>query len=102
MTAHTKWTDLKRKRMNDPEVRAGYEKARLGFELGEQVRKLREERGLNQQELARLAGTSQPAIARLEASGVDPRLETLRRLSHALDADLVLRLQARDAAIPAG
>ena len=102
MAVHTTWADLKRQRMNAREVQAGYEKARLTFELGEQVRKLREERGLSQQELARLVGTSQPAIARLEAGSVDPRLETLRRLSDALDADVVLRLQPRDSAVPAG
>ena len=100
--ARRTWAEIKRDRMNDPEVQAGYKKARLAFELGEQVRKLREERGLSQQELARLVGTSQPAIARLEAGGVDPRLETLRRLSDTLGADLVLRLQPRDAALPAG
>ena len=101
MTRRT-WAEIKRERMNDSEVQAGYAKARLAFELGEQVRRLREERGLSQQELARLVATSQPAIARLEAGGVDPRLETLRRLSDALGADLVLRLQPRDAAVSAG
>jgi transcriptional regulator with XRE-family HTH domain len=86
--------------MSDLEVRAGYDKARLAFELGEQVRSLREACGMSQQELARRAGTSQPAIARLEAGGVDPRLETLHRLGLALDADLVLRFQPREASAP--
>ncbi|MGD9892533.1 MAG: helix-turn-helix domain-containing protein [Dehalococcoidia bacterium] len=91
------WTQIKRERIDDPEVRAGYDQAQLAFELGEQVRRLREARGMSQQELARRAGTSQPAIARLEAGGVDPRLETLHRLGRALDADLVLRFQPREA-----
>jgi ribosome-binding protein aMBF1 (putative translation factor) len=91
------WAEIKRERIGDPEIRAGYERARLAFELGEQVRRLREARGMSQQELARRAGTSQPAIARLEAGGVDPRLETLHRLGRALDADLVLRFQPHEA-----
>ncbi len=99
--ARRTWAEIKRARMDDPEVEAGYEKARLAFGLGEQVRTLREARGLSQQDLARRAGPSQPAIARLEAGGVDPRLETLRRLSRALDADLVLQLQPQNSTVGA-
>ena len=96
--ARRMWAEIKRQRGDDPEVKAGYEKARLAFDLGVQVRALREQRGWSQQELARRAGTSQPAIARLEAGGVDPRLATLQRLGRVLDADLVVCLQPRETA----
>ncbi len=36
--------------------------------------------GLTQQELARRAGISQPSLARIEAGGVNPRLDTAMRL----------------------
>lgn len=48
------------------------------------------EHGLSQTELAKRCGVSQPAIARLERGEHEPRLATLRRVAHALDADLVL------------
>ena len=51
---------------------------------------VRVENGLSQAELARRCGVSQPAIARLERGQHEPRLATLRRIAHALDADLVL------------
>src|SRR5687767_3353564 len=87
------WDRLKNERMGDAHARAGYEAARRAFELGEQVRRLRVARGLSQAELARRMGTSQAAIARLEHGGVDPKLETLERLSRALDAELVVELR---------
>ena len=80
----TKWSDLKRELGSDPVVAEGYEKARLAYEFGLRVRRRREELSLTQSELARLVGTSQPAIARLEAGGTQPTLETIAALSRAL------------------
>lgn len=47
------------------------------------VRKLRLAAGLSQRALARLAGTSQPAIARYERGAATPSWETLQRLAAA-------------------
>ena len=46
-----------------------YEATRLALEVGERVRDAREEAGLSQRELAARMGTSQAAVARLEAGG---------------------------------
>lgn len=35
-------------------------------------------------------GTTQSAIARIEGGGVRPRLETLEKLAHAIDQELVV------------
>ena len=61
---------------------------------------LRHERGLTQEELARRAGTSQPAIARLEAGGASPSLATLERLARAADCELEIRVVPRPATDP--
>ena len=60
--------------------------------------------GLSQRELAKRAGTSQPALARLEAGNAEPRFDTLRRLVEA--AGFTLRIElvpkaASDAVIDA-
>jgi transcriptional regulator with XRE-family HTH domain len=47
------------------------------------VRELRLAAGLSQRTLARLAGTSQPAVARYERGASTPSWETLRRLAGA-------------------
>lgn len=42
-------------------MEAAYAAPKLAFELGEQVRGMREERGWSQRELAKLTGMTQPA-----------------------------------------
>jgi len=56
------------------------------------VRRMRKEAGMTQAELARRAGTTQSAIARLEAEGANPRLGTLERVMSATGHRLELSL----------
>ena len=65
--ARTSWDDLKAARAGDSAVEAAYAAAKLAFELGEQVRGMREERGWSQRDLAKLTGMTQPAIATPDA-----------------------------------
>ncbi len=88
-----RWADVQEALLHDPATRIGYESARQAFLIGEKVRRARESRGISQAELARRMGTTQPAIARLEAGGVDPRLDTLRRLGEALGVELVVEFR---------
>jgi transcriptional regulator with XRE-family HTH domain len=62
----------------------------LAYLLGGAVRDLREAKGWSQTQLAREAGMTQPAVARLEAGGTIPTLPVLQRLARALDADLTI------------
>lgn len=57
---------------------------------------LRRAGGRSQAELARLMGTSQPAVARLEAGAADARLSTLARYAAALDHELAFALRPRE------
>ena len=63
--------------------------------LAEQVAQQRKARGLSQQELAELTGTTQSAIARLESGGRPPRIDTLLRIGEALDCELIVDLRPR-------
>ena len=63
--------------------------------IADQVAERRAERGLSQRELAELTGTTQSAIARLEAGGRPPRIDTLLRMANALDCELVVDLRPR-------
>jgi ribosome-binding protein aMBF1 (putative translation factor) len=82
--------EVKASRPWTPAMQAAYEQAGAAYELGERVRALREEAGLSQRELASRMGTTQSAIARLEAGGAEPTLPTLRRLAGALGRTLVI------------
>jgi DNA-binding XRE family transcriptional regulator len=61
--------------------------------IAERVAERRVEIGLSQRELAELTGTTQSAIARLEAGGRPPRIDTLLRIATALDCELVVELR---------
>ncbi len=56
------------------------------------VRDAREAAGLNQRELAARMGTSQAAVARLEAGGVGATLTTLQKVATALDLKVTVEL----------
>jgi transcriptional regulator with XRE-family HTH domain len=63
--------------------------------IAEQVIEQRHARGLSQQELAELCGTTQSAIARFERGGRPPRIDTLLRIAEALDCELVVQFRPR-------
>jgi transcriptional regulator with XRE-family HTH domain len=88
----TPWSVLREEALRDPEVRAAYEKRRLAYELGRQVRRLRERAGLTQEELAERIHSTQGTIARLEAGGREPAVSTLARIAAALEAKVDVRL----------
>ena len=71
-----------------------YEATRLALDVGEKVRDAREAAGLSQRELAARMGTSQAAVARLEAGGVGATLTTLQKVAAALDLKITVELSA--------
>jgi transcriptional regulator with XRE-family HTH domain len=62
---------------------------------GPMLKEARTRAGLTQRQLAERLGTTQPAIARLEKPGANPRLRTLidavEATGHTLEAQLTLR-----------
>jgi transcriptional regulator with XRE-family HTH domain len=53
--------------------------------IGENLRRIREQRRLSQPALAELSGVPQPTISKLERGHREPHQATLRRLARALD-----------------
>jgi ribosome-binding protein aMBF1 (putative translation factor) len=66
---------------------------RLALEFGEKVRDVRKAAGLSQRDLAARMGTSQAAVARLEAGGVGSTLTTLQRVADALGMAISVDLE---------
>jgi transcriptional regulator with XRE-family HTH domain len=60
----------------------------LSAYLGENVRQLREARGLSQQQISRLAGVPRPTWANLESGAANPTLSVLVRVAGALQVRL--------------
>jgi len=90
MTERASWNNIKAARADSPQRRRSHEKAGRAIRLAFEIRRLREASGLTQRELAERFGTTQSAIARLEAGNVSPSLPTLDRMAHALDAELTV------------
>ncbi len=88
-----KYEDFKAQRRTDPEVRKEYEALEPEFRLIRDVLLLRSELNLSQMQLAKLVGTKQPAISRLERGDGNITINTLRRIADALDADLDISLK---------
>ena len=93
MNDRRSWSALKRERKISIARRGGYRRAKEAYDIAERVRQARERLGMTQAELAARIGSTQPAIARLEAGGVMPNLDTLRRIAEALGFELVVDLR---------
>lgn len=84
------WDEVKRERADSPARRGGYGRADRSVRLAMEIQALREERGLSQRQLAERLGTTQSAVARLEAGHVSPSLPTLDKVADALGVELVV------------
>ena len=90
MSKRVAWDQAKAERRDSESRRRGYRHAQESLALGIRVRTERERRGITQSQLAERMGTSQPSVARLEAGGVTPSLDTLHRVADALRLELVV------------
>lgn len=73
-----------REDLQDPEFRNHFEEERRALALAVKIAQLREKRGLSQKDLARLMGTSQQAISRLESGEYEGfSLRTLEKIAEA-------------------
>lgn len=100
MGTRTSWQERRAARMATPEAQIGHKSAEIAFQIGSAVRAMREDRGWSQAELARKAGMTQSAIARLEAAGTMPTLPVVERVCAALDADVDVRITPRTGPAP--
>jgi transcriptional regulator with XRE-family HTH domain len=71
-----------REDIKDPEFRAHYEEEKQALMLAIKISELREKKGLSQQQLAKLMGTSQQAISRIESGEYEGfTLKTLEKIA---------------------
>ena len=73
-----------REDIKDPEFKAHYEEEKQALMLAIKIAELRENKGLSQQQLAKLMGTSQQAISRIESGKYEGfTLKTLEKIAGA-------------------
>ncbi len=79
----TKFNDLHKKWMKDPEYRKEYDALEEEFALIAEVAKARMRAGLTQAQLAKRMKTTQSTVARLESGRGRPSTRTLARFAKA-------------------
>jgi DNA-binding XRE family transcriptional regulator len=75
-----------REDLKDSEFKAHYQEERQALKLAMKIAQLREKKGLSQQQMAKLMGTSQQTISRIESGEYEGfTLKTLEKIAAATD-----------------
>ena len=82
------WENLKKELLADPDTYREYKALEPEYEVIRQIIKARIEQDLTQAELARLIGTKQSNISRLEGGDYNPSLQFLKRVAKGLGKEL--------------
>lgn len=82
------YKSLKNKLLTDPEIAKEYQSLEPEYKLIREIIKLRIDKGLTQNQLAKMVGTKQSAISRLESGSYNPTILMLKKISQALDSTL--------------
>lgn len=75
---------VEKRKAKEPEFRQAWEEGAADLEFQKAIVGARLAAGFSQRQLAERIGTSQSAVARMEAGTYRPRVETLLRLAEAL------------------
>lgn len=93
-TAFMKWIDSELK--TNPKLAREVEEILNEMRLEQELVALREKRGLSQREFAKLLGTTQPYVAKLESGRVkNLGLRTLVKCATALGGRVTLRIESK-------
>lgn len=87
------YQDYFRKFENDPEYKEARDQFELNLDIGDEILRLRIEKGWSQVELAERAGTKQANISRLESGLNNPSVNFLQKVANALDANLSIHFE---------
>jgi ribosome-binding protein aMBF1 (putative translation factor) len=86
--------ELADKWLQNPAVKAEYDRLAPEFEIASELIRARRRSGLSQEELAQRMGTSQSTIARLESGQTLPSTKTLLRFAEATGSKVKVKLSA--------
>jgi ribosome-binding protein aMBF1 (putative translation factor) len=88
-------SELKKKALSNPKVKAAYDEMSPEFALLRQMLKARQKAGLSQADVAERMGTKAPAVTRLESSlgngKHSPSLATLQKYANAVGCELQVK-----------
>lgn len=89
------YEEFRAKLLQDPEVKAEYDRLAPEYEVIKAIIDARHELKLSQQELAKKTGIHQSRISKLEKGLLNPSLETLQRLADGIGKELHIEFRER-------
>jgi ribosome-binding protein aMBF1 (putative translation factor) len=95
-----RYSDYLAEQLQDPEFAAEYAKAKIEVNFAVALAMAREKRQLSQSELAAAMNVKQPAVAKLESGGNDPRLTTIHALASKLGAEVIINADGVKVRLP--
>src|SRR3990172_6582350 len=87
------YKDYLKKFENDPEYKKAKEQFGPILDIGDEILRLRIEKGWSQAELAERSGTKQANISRLESGLSNPSINFLQKVAKALDTNVAIRFE---------
>lgn len=90
------WDEILEEELEDPDIRAEWERTALARAVAIEVIRYRAEHGLTQTGLARVLGMKQPQVSRIELGEVNPSIETLTRLAQVLGTEFLIDIAPAD------
>jgi transcriptional regulator with XRE-family HTH domain len=83
------WKEAKKRLLKKKAIRKEYERVDLAYEIGQMISDARIVKKMTQDKLAKLVGTQQPSIARIERGSYLPSLSFLQKIAEAFNTQLL-------------
>jgi predicted transcriptional regulator len=87
-----KWDDAKQKILQNKEVLKELKNNEAEYKIIEEIITARQEKNLTQKDLAKLVGTKQSNISRLESGNYNPTVDFLNKIARAIGKELEIRI----------
>jgi len=91
----TRYEDFEAELLERPGIRKEYEALKPKYDMIRSLIERRNQLKLSQTQVARIIGTKQPAISRLEKGDYNTTLNTLFKVADALDLDICLKARRK-------
>ena len=91
----TNFEEFEARILEKPEIRREYEALKPKYDMIRSLIERRGKLGISQTQLARIIGTKQPAISRLEKGDYNTTLSTFFKVADALDLDISLKARGK-------
>jgi DNA-binding XRE family transcriptional regulator len=91
----TRYQDLETELLDKPGISKEYDALKPKYYLVRTIIERRNQLQISQTRLAKIIGTRQPAISRLEKGDSNTTLSTLLKVAEALDLDIALSVRSR-------